>query len=304
MHIAFNINELGMPGLGATLRSMLLNCAQPHELHLHFLVSRLAQRHRDNIVAHLAQCGGVGGCRFIEFDADREFGDLPGLLGDRTAYGRLLLPDLLADVDEVLYLDADLLVQCDVRTLVSEHPLVGHNFAAVGFELDWAQDKVMLVKHGLTLQTQYFNSGVVAFNLARLRSEGASAAWRAFARANRHELISHDQTVLNAYAKGQYLALPSRFNLGWTAGKAQPGDCTGAIVHFFGSPKPWDPAGRLCHLGYGLWKRYSDPDWERQYLDLSVARLKRLWQIRRSLVRVTRGAWKARQQAIKRTEPA
>jgi lipopolysaccharide biosynthesis glycosyltransferase len=285
MNIAFNINSSGLPGLGGTLRSLLAHCSQRNTLSLYFLASKLETRDRDNIRALVASCGGVRQIQFIDFDADKEFADLPSLLGDRTAYGRLLMPRLVP-VDKVLYLDADLIIQLDVVEALRDFSMGEHGIAGVQGRLGDSNVDQPLLKDvlGWPLETPYFNSGVMLLDLVKLKPE--VEGWLAFARKHRNILGSHDQTVLNAFCAGKFAVLPPAFNVAWPAGSSRPATADRSIIHFIGSPKPWDYGGRPLHKGYGHWKAHSDPAWEKAYLRFSALNVRRLWNIRRSIARV------------------
>ncbi|MGI4776890.1 MAG: glycosyltransferase family 8 protein [Janthinobacterium lividum] len=287
MNIVFNVNPLGLEGLGATVTSMVRNCTDSSRLVLNFLCSDLSGVDKSNIVKSLADAGFSGQTKFIDFDAEKEFGNLRSLHGDWTAYGRLLIPDVIA-ADRVLYLDADLSINLDVLELEKTVDLDGHFLAAVaGTTLKWALDGEFLKKSaGMDDDMPYFNSGVVYFNTQACRLDGAAAKWREFAALNRDGLVSHDQTVLNAYVKGDFVRLESRYNVPWVAGNDALEPTDNAIVHFIGAPKPWDLSGRWLHRGHAHWTRHQSSFWNNAYGRLTIGKLFRTWKIRRSIIKV------------------
>jgi lipopolysaccharide biosynthesis glycosyltransferase len=288
MNIAFNINPSGLPGLGGTLRSLLDNCARSKDLCLYFLASKLTGKHRKTIHELIDSCGGVSAIHFIAFEADKEFANLPPLLGDRTAYGRLVMPRLLP-VDECLYLDADLIVGIDVMEALKDFCFGEHAIGAVGGQLGDSNvdHPLMHGELGHPLEMPYFNSGVLMLNLAKLRRDEAEQWWMTFAHQNKGLLGSHDQTVINAYcAGGKFVVLSDDLNRGWPAGASKPARFAESIIHFIGSPKPWDYGCKSLHQGFNLWAPYSDKAWESAYCSMSRRTVKRLWNIRRSIARV------------------
>ncbi|RZL58062.1 MAG: glycosyltransferase family 8 protein [Variovorax sp.] len=294
MNIVFNVNPLGLEGLGVTVVSMVRNCSDSSRLMLNFLCSELSAADKSNIVRLLAECGFRGQTHFIDFDAQKEFGSLRPLHGDWTAYGRLLIPDVIT-ADRVLYLDADLSVNLDVLDVEKTVDLDGHFLAAVaGSTLKWALDGEFLKKSaGMDDDMPYFNSGVVYFNVKACREHAAATAWRAFAAANRDGLVSHDQTVLNAYVKGDFVHLESRYNVPWIAGKDALEPTENAIVHYIGAPKPWDLGGRLLHRGQAHWARHQSSFWNDAYSKLTLDKIRRTWKIRRSIAKVVLWRFKA-----------
>lgn len=282
-HIVFNINYGGLAGLGATLISMIEYCEQPQRLMLHVMCSDLADEHKTNIDRILTDAGFAGGHRYLDYDANQEFRNLPTLLGDLTAYGRLLIPGLLEE-SKAVYLDSDLVVACDVTELYDTqmgNALIG---AVTRGQVNTALDRKYFLDRGVPPTMPYFNSGVLLMNLDKWRKENVDVRWRKLLAGDVSELRSHDQTTLNFLCRGDFLQLPISYNTPFLAHQPKEGRQSG-ILHFIGSPKPWDFLGSIIHQGYGLWKKHNPTFWSRQYLKFDAKRLRRSWQIRRSLVR-------------------
>lgn len=292
MDIVFNINKLGLEGLGATLSSLVRNCSQPKALALHFLCTGLSHHDKQNISRLLALEHFYGEIHYIDFDAQKEFGHLNALHGDRTVYGRLLIPKLL-NCDRTVYLDADLIITLDILALQNidlENSYLG---AVYGCPLKCSLDNTFLMgKLGMDPDMPYFNSGVLLFNLKKCREDRVVEQWFAFASKYNQDLISHDQTVLNAFAKGAFALISKNFNSAWYPDVHDVADKHHAIIHFVGSPKPWDLFGHFIHNGHALWKQYSIPFWEEQYGRANMDKIKRIWKIRRSVLRVLKKKFK------------
>ena len=223
----------------------------------------------------------------IDVDVLREFGHLGSLHGDWTTYARLLIPDLIA-ADRALYLDADLTINCDILEIDDGLDFGGRLLAAVTrstlrMHIDC---EFLKLSAGLNDDTPYFNAGVIYFNLAECRKQRAALAWRTFADAHKEHLISHDQSILNGHVKGDFVQLDVRFNLPWIAEATQPEKFRQAIVHFVGAPKPWDFSGHLLHRGFAHWAEYDTPLWRSAYRGFKLEKLRRAWQVRRSIARV------------------
>ena len=285
MDIVFNINNLALEGLGATLVSLVKNCTDSKELKIWFLCSGFNRVDKKNINHLLADTGFKGSKEFIDFDAEKIFGHLNSLHGDWTAYGRLLIADYIK-TDRVLYLDADLLIYLDILTL-NNIDLDGVYFAAEsGSTVEWALEGSFFInKLNWPKDRAYFNSGVMLFNLKKWRADNLDAKWKSIAKAYPDDLISHDQTLLNAIGDGNFIKLPSNFNSAWFAKSEKPADANYAIIHFVGSPKPWDLFGKKIHKGYSSWKKYHTHFWEKNYGKISAKKFKRTWKIRRSIIK-------------------
>lgn len=286
MNIAFNINYLGLEGLGATLCSLIRNCSNPAELTLWFLCSNLEEKDKSNIRQLLANEHFEGKIQIVDFDAKGKFGYMRSLHGDLTPYGRLLITDYV-DSDVAIYLDSDLIIKLDILTLknfeLSEVLLAAANPNAVKFMLD---NKFFIDKLNWNPETSYFNSGVLLLNLKKWRHDNIGEKWRQLSLKYPQDLISHDQTLLNAICEGEFAVLPNNFNNFWYPNHRETEvDNDNSILHFVGSPKPWDLFGEFLHYGYPVWKSYNTSFWKKHYSKISYEKLNRSWKIRRSLLK-------------------
>lgn len=237
------------PFCAALLHSVLERHA-PRQVRMHFLhrpaFSQASRRRLDELAARFGAT-----IHRIEI-SDARLDGLPTLdrIGAETWF-RVLLPELLPDVERVLYLDADALVVDDLGPLW-ETPMGEHAVAAVAnvFEPWHAQRPVEL---GLPPGVPYFNAGVLLMNLAAWRAQDLGNKLLAYARAHAQSLTWSDQDALNAVLGPGHLTLHPRWNCQnsifyWPSardvfGDAQVDEALGrpAIVHFEGPgpAKPW-----------------------------------------------------------------
>lgn len=283
MNIAFNINRLAMIGLGVTLNSLLKNCSNPKKINIYILCADLNYKDKENIHKLLFKYGLIN-IELIDFNVKEHFGFFSSLQGDWTPYGRLLLQDYIVD-DAVLYLDADLVVELDVL-LLDGFDFHGKAIAAVnGGQMRYALDHPFLCKEiGLDLDLAVFNSGILLMNLKVWREKDIKSQCLTFGKKYSDQLTSHDQTILNALFAGNFAFLPSKFNISWYANTKRPVGRIG-ILHFVGSPKPWDLFGRYLHKGFSVWKSYLDVDWKKAYYKYNYSDFVRAWHIRKSYAR-------------------
>ncbi|WP_026463741.1 glycosyltransferase family 8 protein [Adhaeribacter aquaticus] len=286
MDVVFNVNHLGLIGLGATLSSLIRNCSDSSELKLWFLCSDFRKNDKIKIYQLLQEENFTGAVEYIDFDAKALFGHLRSLHGDWTGYGRLLIANYIKS-DIALYLDSDLVIQLDVLTL-KNFDFKGEVLAAVfGSQVILALEKAFFIdKLKWKEDTGYFNSGVVLFNLKKWRESNTEAKWKGIAKKYPKELLTIDQTLLNAVCEGKFAKLPPEFNNPWYPGKETPEKPGKSIIHFVGSPKPWDVFGKSLHKGYDTWHSYTTKFWEEEYCSLSADKVKRTWNIKRSVWRL------------------
>ena len=288
MDIAFCTNRLGLAGLGGTMTSLIRNCSDTGKLSILVLCVDFTDREKHSIVKLLESEQFYGNCKFIDFDPVSVFGSFNSLHGDWTTYGRLLLADYL-NVDRVLYLDYDLLVELDVLQ-VADFDFQGRFLAAVGggkfkHALGW---QFYVNKAGVDPDLEYFNAGVILFNLREWRLKKLKEKCLDIGRKYSTEIPTVDQSLMNLLCKGNFAKLPLSFNCEWYAYKPKPVVAEQMILHFVGSPKPWDPLGSFLHKGYVDWKKYSNEGWDADFGRFTPALLNRAWHIRRSYFRCLR----------------
>jgi lipopolysaccharide biosynthesis glycosyltransferase len=189
---------------------------------------------------------------------------------NESMYSRLLIPDLSPTLERAVYIDADMLVLDDISELFT-------------FDLDGAIFAAAVDKYTPTLETglpysfetlglppnrHYFNSGLLAIDVAAWRAAGISAATADYVRRWDAELRCPDQDGINAVSGERALALDRRFHF-QVSGEALGATASGgdlasahrdrrqaAVIHFTG-PKPWLTAW----FGSTIWTRTAGLWW-------------------------------------------
>lgn len=177
---------------------------------IHFLVDPgLSANPRTSLREMVERQGGR--ISFWEIPRERVAG-LPTM--DRigvSMWYRILLPDLLPEVDRVLYLDVDTLVLDSLGPLWETD--LGENYlGAVTNVLEQHRIKHP-VRLGLADPTQYFNSGVLLMNLGAMRRDGCAETLHRFAIEHADKLLWPDQDALNLILGERRLPLHPRWNL-------------------------------------------------------------------------------------------
>lgn len=148
------------------------------------------------------------------------------------------------DCHRLIYLDADLTVQSDLRALWESD--LGNNY--LGAVHDAIDDKEFAGRWGLPANPLgYFNAGVLLIDLDKVREEKAFSRALTFILDNNPPLA--DQDALNWVAWGRWTRIPTRWNvqrhvaIGYQLDKQIGAEgITGnsaSIVHFTGVEKPW-----------------------------------------------------------------
>jgi lipopolysaccharide biosynthesis glycosyltransferase len=238
--------HLALPA-AITIASVLRNRRSRVQFHLVVDPSPDLARLLHTVLKHF---GGDG--RIIEAAPEAAFDvDARGPYGvpSTATYRRLLLPELLPELDRLIYLDADIIVRDDLAelwtTALNDYPLGAVPDA-------WAAENETMRQR---FPGGYFNCGVLLMDLVCWRAQ--SIERRAFALV--HECLAggargpllYDQDPLNDVLKGSWQRLSPRWNftayftdaaaaaLSISTKEIDKVRDAPAIVHFVGGYKPW-----------------------------------------------------------------
>jgi lipopolysaccharide biosynthesis glycosyltransferase len=186
---------------------------------------------------------------------DESFDNLAAYVQPKSAYYRLMLPDLLKSIDKAIYLDSDLVVEIDLRELW-EIPLWSELLLGVA-ERDELQPK--LQAHVGTPGDRYINSGVLVMNLERWRAESVTDQCLAWLRENPLRATMMDQDAINKIAARRKGYIDLKWNLNPIHGPARETlpKFPERILHFAGLMKPWHEwyCHDLADIFYGYLKK-------------------------------------------------
>lgn len=204
IHVACAADAAYLPHAAAMLRSLLSRHpgATTHLLHGAALPAADIGRLR-------AMCESAGGALCAHTIADAAVAGLAEMDRiPRAMWYRLFLPDLLADVDRVLYLDCDVLVMDDLDPLWATD--FGDRLLACVSNVFERGAETRARDLGLASPGQYFNSGVMLLNLRAWRAQDTTREVLRIARSQR--LVWPDQDALNLALAGRWLPLHPRWN--------------------------------------------------------------------------------------------
>ena len=203
---------------------------------------------------------------------------------DHMYYAKCLLASHF-DFDRILFLDIDLVfVRPGIEALWNSD-IADYYLGAV---VDPTWQYCAAYKHDrLNTKTKnYFNAGVILFNLAKLREDGKDKQLEEWCdRWHYRELayICYDQTLLNYLLQDKVKLLPFKYNntllaslgVAKTAytyclnqyGYLDPMDSldNAVIVHFCGSKKPWDAMALRCNENEYPYKEEAIEAWNKYY---------------------------------------
>jgi lipopolysaccharide biosynthesis glycosyltransferase len=244
----------------AMLHSVLAR-NRDHDVHVHYMHGPDVGAEQEERLEEMVVREG-GSISFLRI-GDEAIEGLPTVGFTRKAtWYRIFLPELLPDVDRILYLDADLIV-VDSLAPLWEVDLRGYWVGAVTnvFQQNHLARPAEL---GLAGPRVYFNAGVLLMNLAEMRRDRRTQALLDYGVGHAPKLEWRDQDALNVVLGERRLKLHPRWNcmnsfflfrhsaraLGrWRLRQAFRNP---AIRHFEGPDalKPWHPQceQKLCEL--------------------------------------------------------
>ena len=186
-----------------------------------------------------------------------------------AVYYRFFIPEIFSNYDKVLYLDGDVIFNCDVSELYNVY-LKDNYIAAVqdisqqmtGYIGETFRENVLKVK-----RENYFNTGILIFNIRLLKTVEFLDECIKTLKKLKNPLFP-DQDVLNKVCDGHVKYLPYNYNLMWnclhyyTDAKDRMSETTyneykeawknPKIIHYAGAYKPWKQP----------WLGYSDLFWK------------------------------------------
>ncbi|MBA3301200.1 MAG: glycosyltransferase family 8 protein [Thermoleophilaceae bacterium] len=252
VHLACAARRDYVPHCAAMLDSALGRHA-PGEVHVHFLHGADLHRPTRRALARMIEDRG-GFVSFLKVSRLRARGLLTRSGLPASHWYRVFLPELLPDIDRLVYLDADTIVLEPLQPLAGID-LQGNLLAAVTnvFLPEFAHRPHQL---GLAAGSPYFNSGVMVMDLAAMRRADATREVLAWARASNDPLVWPEQDALNVVLGSRRMALHPRWNCMnsillfreaealFSAEELAEARERPAIRHFEGPArnKPWHPA--------------------------------------------------------------
>ena len=263
IHIACCSNEKLAPMFGVVVTSAGINVTSD-DVMMYLLHNGLKDRTVKRL-QKIADRYNVG-LKFLEIDLEI-LKDCPTNdkihYGNIMMYARILLPSMLPNLDKVIYLDCDLVVCKDLKSLWETDV----NDVAVTMAPDLLyQDKATLSRLGIN--NNYLNSGVIVMNLDYWRKHDVMKRLLAYISDKGNELIYNDQDSLNAILHDERRQLPVKYNVTPHYFLKNPDNypkemheeirdarINPIIFHFLGKIKPWSLG---CYLpGKELFMKYQ-----------------------------------------------
>lgn len=213
IHIAFGLHDKNgnyCVWIGTTMQSIIEHTDA--KIVFHILHDDTLNSENRKKLRHVAEREGDK-IEFHSFDTSI-FGNLNNIIGRYTigTMFRILLPEILPDISRIIYLDADLFVNRDIKDLwkmdisqfcvaaVPDYPTVNNSGTPYPVEKNQVR------------REKYFNAGVLYMNLDNMRRHGKIAELILTYLGENPKAFLFDQDALNAVFTDQSVLLDQSWN--------------------------------------------------------------------------------------------
>lgn len=249
-------------GLALALASVLKNTSHLDDAGIHILDGGLHPWQKNVLRQKVSEKNSGIHLVFHPLNPEKFIG-LKLMKGSALPYARLLLPELLPDLQEIIYLDVDVYYGMDLWALwtvdVSRHAVAAVRDSTIRRLVD---DCPWIQEGSPNAEKHYFNSGVLKINLLYWRMHDVGNSSIALSQSDTMKVHPYfDQTVLNYLLFDAVHWLPEAFNTAepLIASRAvDVGEMASRNIHYITKRKPW--------LQYS--SRTAFKHWRRQYAAL------------------------------------
>lgn len=249
INVEFSLDGNLKHEMGVVLESIVTRCSRPLRLFV------LCREHEPEDFKRMATLFPT--VSFVWLPTDHvDYGKIRGMLKHITVatMDRLLLPDLLPELDRIIHFDLDALCFADLAELdeieLGDAPLAARDqlhpnlgSAYRGFMRQASRRYAGNPAHGSELLARMslrhpfdvptFNAGIMLLNLARMRADRFTRYFLPFVECFGY----NDQDVLNAYAASTRVPLDYAWNLFPKLELSEDPK----VLHWLGRLKPWLP---------------------------------------------------------------
>ncbi len=261
VQIAFATNIKFFKYTGIAIMSLAEHSDSNRQYEIHVLAEELPERDYSLLLKEISQYPNISISILNPQDILKGYSFYVRGHFSKETYYRLVLPELLPDVQKILYLDSDIIILDDVAKLYDEE--IGDNLVAAcldpdtaglynGYELEKKEytDKVLRLKDPYS----YFQAGVMVFNLAMFRKSFTTRKILDYSASKKFQLL--DQDILNKLCEGRVHFVDMSWNVMVDCGGFRVKEIIALapehlrklydqarkspeIIHYAGPEKPW-----------------------------------------------------------------
>lgn len=203
IHIAFCVNDSYAPYIAVTLKSLTYNNER-----LNIIVHILTDGISDKNVEKMQKAAPSVQLK-IHVVGDTK---LRGLKDNWSIYAwyRILLPEILPDIDRILYFDADVIVDDSIAPLFE---IDMTNFAVAGAIDIQGFNENLYKRLNYSSSDQYICTGVLLMNLDCWRNKNITFKIIEWAKENEQNIRFPDQDAINVICHDTKIILPMKYGI-------------------------------------------------------------------------------------------
>ena len=285
IHVCFSTDDRYCGILGVALQSMIDHMNPKLNYHVHILADGVSVGNKSLIYQMEKQLENL----FIHFIDVKDCKEkIKGIFIDRhlsiATYYRFFLPELLPNIDKILYLDTDVIINEDIADLYNtdiKKNVIGGclDLAVIHCDFgDFRKSHEMLKSLSYKNPEKYINAGVILFNLEKMREQDTTQ--KLLTTALNHSFIFHDQDAINLVCDGDIKILDGKWNfIAHLSPEIYPYSIQQdisvriatnniGIIHYAGASKPWN-TGRNTILAGSWWNTALKSSFSNVYLSES-----------------------------------
>lgn len=253
IEVAFNLDKYTLECAYVSAHSLLAHTKE--SVRILFLLESQAEELPKRWLRRLADLSTKARVEFIRVD-NSAFRHCKSLFGSHATYLRIYAPQF-SETERMIYSDTDVVFTDDIKKL-HDTPLHGATIGLPGGEkisCRSEKERRALTAFNRSPQDLYYGSGLAIIDVGKYMAAGKISLCEAIAKDWAACLTLHEQTVWNcAFTSAEMMGLDNRWCQSPPLKKGEPCDpFVPGIVHFAGSPKPWDLFGEFYHHSYGVW---------------------------------------------------
>lgn len=206
LHFAFGVNDGYFPYVIVTIKSILEN-NKDAQCHFHILTDGISVKNKNRLAKETHQYSNSK----VEYHIVNTI-LLNGIKSTWSVFAwlRIFLPEILSNIDKVLYLDADIIVNDNLSDLF-DMDMTGKSIAAV---LDIQNyDINTFIRCGYPKEKEYICSGVLLMNLDYWRKYNITEKIIDWSRENNERIKFPDQDAINYICRDTKVLLPLKYGI-------------------------------------------------------------------------------------------
>jgi len=233
----------------------------------------------------LLACGFNFSIRYQKVDVSA-FRGCKDLFNSHTNYLKIYAP-IYAAYSRLIYSDVDVVFSGDIAELALLD-LGGKIIARNGGEPCKGRSRIereALYHYGRNEEDVYYGSGLAIIDVGSYKKTNKAEFSERIASKHSQNLCYHDQTIWNCvFSELESTGIHGKWCQTPPIKKNSPlMILMPGVVHFAGSPKPWDLLGEFFHPSYEIWKQAADAAgirWHRFTKYLSISNIRRAKRIK------------------------